>query len=168
MLFRSINTGEMAYVSNRASTDANFKESILSSVAITGLVEDRYGWVDAGSRQLAPLKQCVDLGYEKIYVIMGRPLTLSYWPGPTGMLKPLEMAFRAFDISLFEIMIRDINQCINDSKLNDVEFFLVEPNELLFDSIYFSKCKLGVEYGKKEYKIHDRKSMRGLISKILN
>ena len=160
----NINSGEMMYVSNKNITTDEFKENVLASVAITGLVEDRNGWVDAGSRQLAPLKQCIDLGYNEIYVIMGRPLTLSYWPGAKGFLKPLEMAFRAFDISLYEIMIRDINQHLDNI---DIEINLVEPNKLLFDSVYFNQCKNGVDYGKKEYTIHNKKSLRNILPQIL-
>jgi len=161
----NIHSGEMMYVSNKGITADEFKENVLSSVAITGLVEDRNGWVDAGSRQLAPLKQCIDLGYNEIYVIMGRPLTLSYWEGAKGILKPLEMAFRALDISLYEIMIRDINQHLNN---NDIEIYLVEPDKLFFDSVYFNQCKNGVQYGRKEYTIHDKKSLRNILPKIVN
>lgn len=160
----NIHSGEMMYVSNKGITSDEFKENVLSSVAITGLVEDRNGWVDAGSRQLAPLKQCIELGYNEIYVIMGRPLTLSHWQGPNGFFKPAEMAFRALDISLYEIMIRDINQNLGN---DDIEIYLVEPNKLFFDSVYFSQCKNGVEYGKKEYTIHGKTSLRNMLPQIV-
>lgn len=160
----NIHSGEMAYVSNKNTTRDEFKENVLASVAITALVEDRNGWVDAGSRQLAPLKQCIDLGYNEIYVITGRPLALSYWSGPKGFIKPLEMAFRALDISLYEIMIRDINQNLTN---DGVEIYLVEPNKMFFDSVYFSQCKNGVEYGKKEYTIHGKKSLRSILPQII-
>lgn len=164
----NINSGEMQYVSNMQVSKEDFEKSVLSSVAITSLVEDVDGWVDAGSRQLAPLKQCIDLGCNEIYLIMGRPLSLNYWDGPIGFFKPVQMAFRALDISLYEIMIRDINESIkneNDPYYKNVKIHLVEPNSLAFESVYFNKCKYGVEYGKKEYKIYDKKGIKNLFIK---
>jgi hypothetical protein len=132
------------------------------------LVQDVDGWVDAGSRQLAPLKQCIEVGCNEIYVIMGRPLTLNYWEGPKGFLKPAEMAFRALDISLYEIMTRDIIQYIKDEAdplYRGVKINLIEPKDLAFDSIRFDKCKFGVDYGKTEYNKHDKKGMKTLFKK---
>jgi predicted acylesterase/phospholipase RssA len=159
----NIETGELQYVSNKHCTKEEFKEAILGSVAITGLVQDRNGWVDAGSRQLAPLEQCIEAGCDEIYVIMGRPAFLEPWEKPKGFLKALNMAFRALDISLYEIMIRDIFSCIreeNDPKFKNVNIHLVEPNNLAFDSVYFNLCKVGVEYGRNNYYIHDKKGIR--------
>lgn len=164
----NINTGEMQYVSNKQVTKEEFEKSVLSSVAITALVEDVEGWVDAGSRQLAPLKQCIEMGCNEIYVIMGRPLSLSYWEGPVGLFKPVQMAFRALDISLYEIMIRDIKESIkneNDTYYKNVKIHLVEPKDLAFESVCFNKCSYGVEYGKTEYLIHDKKGIKNLFVK---
>jgi predicted patatin/cPLA2 family phospholipase len=164
----NIHTGEMQYVSNMRVSKEEFVESVLGSVAITGLVQDVDGWVDAGSRQLAPLKQCIDYGCNEIYLIMGRPLALSYWDKPKSYLKPAEMAFRALDISLYEIMIRDINESIkseNDPYYKGINVYLIEPKELLFDSVYFNKCKSGVEYGKTEYNKYNKKAIKGLFKK---
>lgn len=158
----NIETGEMQYVSNFFVSKKDFEESVLSSVAITALVEDRDGWVDAGSRQLAPLKQAIQNGCDKVYVIMGRPLALSYWKKPEkGILKQVKMAFRALDISLYEIMIRDINYFMN--KHEEVEIFLVEPNDLYYESIEFNKCKKGIEIGKKEFTILNKKDIKNLL-----
>ena len=164
----NIHTGEMQYVSNMQVAKEEFVKSVLGSVAITGLVQDVDGWVDAGSRQLAPLKQCIDFGCNEIYVIMGRPLALSHWDKPKGYLKPAEMAFRALDISLYEIMTRDINESIKDEDdpyYKGINIYLIEPKELLFDSVYFNKCKSGVEYGKTEYNKHNKKAIKSLFKK---
>lgn len=164
----NIETGEMQYVSNQACSIEEFEEAVLGSVAITALVNDRNGWVDAGSRQLAPLEQCIQAGCDEIYVVMGRPLAMVHWKKPSGFLKPIKMAFRAFDINLHEIMVRDISSCIrneDDPKYKNVNIHLVEPNELLFESIYFSKCKLGVEYGLNNYSISDKKGIAAMTVK---
>jgi predicted acylesterase/phospholipase RssA len=165
----NIETGEMQYVSNKNVSSEDFAEAVLGSVAITALVQDRNGWVDAGSRQLAPLEQCIEAGCDEIYVIMGRPLSLQQWKKPKGILKALPMGFRALDISLYEIMIRDINSCIRvkgDPKFRNININLIEPTKLLFDSVYFNKCKSGVSFGKENYKMHDKKGIRGLLREI--
>ena len=162
----SIESGDMNYVSNLKTTKSEFEEAVLGSVAITGLVEDCNGWVDAGSRQLAPLEQCIDAGCNEIYVIMGRPSYLIPWKKPKGLFKQFGMAFRALDITLYEIMIRDVFSCIrseSDPKFKGVNIHLVEPNELAFESVEFKKCKFGVQYGITNFGISDK---RGIISSL--
>lgn len=160
----NIETGELAYVSNFKTNKKEFCESVLASVAITGLVEDKDGWVDAGSRQLAPLKQAIDLGCSKIYVIMGRPFSLSQWSKPKGFFKHAKMAFRALDISLQEIMIRDISQFLKKEEISEnIEIFLVEPHNLFYDSVEFNKCKEGVYLGKDNFSILDKREIKKFI-----
>lgn len=165
----NIETGEMKYVSNYNVTSECFAENILSSVAITGLVEDRNGWVDAGSRQLAPVKQCIDYGCKEIYVIMGRPLVLSPWKKTKGFMNAAKMSFRALDITLYEMMLRDIESSLKQEsspEYKDINIYLIEPKKLLFDSVFFSKCKEGVEYGKTEYNKHDKKGLKNFFNLI--
>lgn len=158
----NIEDGYMDYVSNKNVSPEEFAEAILGSVAITALVEDRDGYVDAGSRQIAPLDQCIQAGCETIYVIMGRKFEMSQWQRPKGILPQFKMAFRALDISLNEIMLRDINLCLKnpgDQGYKGINIHLVEPNETLFDSVYFNKCKKGVEFGENNFNIHDKKGL---------
>lgn len=164
----NIETGEMQYVTNTSSTVEEFEEAVLGSVAITALVEDRNSWVDAGSRQMAPLEQCIEAGCDKIYVIMGRPSFIEPWEKPKGILKAIKMGFRALDISLFEIMYRDIFTCIReegDPKYKNIDIHLVEPNELFFESVCFDKCKSGVVLGENNFFIRDKKGIRNLYEK---
>jgi len=159
----SIEDGSMDYVSNKNVSSNEFADAVLGSVAITALVEDKDGWVDAGSRQLAPLQQCIEAGCTEIYVIMGRPLNLPPWQKPKGFFNLFKMAFRALDITLYEMMIRDINNCIKDSESTDfknVNIYLMEPKKLYFESVQFNKCKQGVEYGMTEFNRHDKKGLR--------
>lgn len=158
----NIQDGYMDYVSNQKVSREEFAEAVLGSVAITALVEDRNGWVDAGSRQMAPLQQCIQHGCDKIYVIMGRKFDIDEWSPPNGFMPALKMAYRALDISLNEIMIRDINSCLKnegDFGFKNIDIHLVEPNETYFESVDFSKCKIGVEYGKNNFQIKDRKGL---------
>lgn len=162
----NIEDGYMDYVSNKQVSSDEFRDAVLGSVAITALVEDKDGWVDAGSRQLTPLKQCIEAGCTDIYVIMGRPLNLQVWEKPKGLFKLFKMAFRAMDITLYEVMIRDINNCLKnktDPNFKNINIFLVEPKELLFDSINFNMCKKGVKYGQTEYQKHDKKALRKFL-----
>lgn len=158
-----IKNGFMDYVSNKYVSKEEFKEAVLGSVAITALVEDRNGWVDAGSRQLAPLEQCIQAGCSEIYVIMGRKFDIDKWELPKGFLKSIKMAYRALDISLNEIMIRDINNCLkheNDLGYKGINIYLVEPNETFFESVSFNKCKEGVQYGMENYSLYDKKALK--------
>jgi predicted acylesterase/phospholipase RssA len=162
----NIEDGFMDYVSNVNKTPEEFAEAVLGSVAITALVEDRNGWVDAGSRQMTPLKECIEAGCNEIYVIMGRPLYLINWEKPKGLFKLPKMGFRALDISLYEIMIRDINMCLKketDQGYKNIDIFLVQPQDLFYESIEFNKCKLGVEYGLNNNQIYNKKALRSYM-----
>ena len=162
----NIQDGRMDYVSNKSVSSDDFAEAVLGSVAITALVEDRNGWVDAGSRQLAPLEQCIEAGCDKIYVIMGRRFDIDEWKVPSGFMRAIKMAYRALDISLNEIMMRDINRCLkNEGEFGykGIEIHLVQPDETPFETIEFHKCKDGVEYGRNNHGMLDRRGIRGML-----
>lgn len=162
----NIEDGRMDYVSNKAASPEEFGEAVLGAVAITALVEDRGGWVDAGSRQLAPLEQCIQAGCDKIYVIMGRRFNIDEWGLPRGFMPAIRMAYRALDISLNEIMMRDINQCLKNEGepgYKGVEIHLVEPNETPFETVEFGRCKEGVQYGLANFSVADR---RGIMAAL--
>lgn len=162
----NIKDGKMDYVSNKTVSPEEFGEATLGAVAITALVEDRDGWVDAGSRQLAPLEQCIEAGCDKIYVIMGRRFDIEGWRLPTGFMPAIKMAYRALDISLNEIMMRDITHCLKsewEPGYRGVDIHLVEPHETIFESVDFSKCRRGVDYGRSNFSISDRKGMMAAL-----
>ena len=147
----NIETGDLQYVSNKHTSRADFAEAVLGSVAITALVQDRDGWVDAGSRQLAPVSLCVDAGCTDIFIITGRPLVIQNWPRPRGVFSIPAYAFRAFDISLFEIALRDINYWIGPDapdSAQDINISLVQPTGLFYENIQFNKCAEGVVLGR--------------------
>lgn len=163
----NIEDGRLEYVSNKSCSRAEFAEAVLGSVAITGLVEDRDGWVDAGSRQLAPLEQCMDAGCDEIYVIMGRRFEIGGWSRPSGFLGATKMAFRAIDITLNEFMIRDIDRCLKEEGeqgFRGINIHLVEPHETLFESVEFRKCRAGVQYGLENFSINDRRGLLKMLS----
>lgn len=165
----NIEDGRMEYVSNMKSTKEDFGEAVLGAVAITALVEDRNGWVDAGSRQLAPLEQCIEAGCDEIYVIMGRKFEIDDWKRPSGFMPAIKMAYRALDVSLAEIMIRDINKCLKsqgDAGYRGINIHLVEPNDTFFQTIEFNKCKQGVSYGIENYTTNDKKGIRSYLNKL--
>lgn len=163
----NIEDGRMEYVSNKNCSSEEFGEAVLGAVAITALVEDRNGWVDAGSRQLAPLEQCMEAGCDEIYVIMGRKFHIENWTKPKGFMRAIKMAYRALDISLNEIMMRDISKCLkNEGEFGykGINIHLVEPDETPFQTIEFNKCKQGVSYGLDNYTMNDKRGIRGMLS----
>ena len=162
----NIEDGRMDYVSNKMVSSEDFAEAVLGAVAITALVEDRNGWVDAGSRQLAPLEQCIEAGCDDIYVIMGRRFQIGQWRLPSGFMPALKMAYRALDVSLNEIMIRDINHCLkNEGEIGykGVKIHLVEPNETPFETVEFKRCREGVQYGRDNFSVSDRKGIMAAL-----
>lgn len=158
-----IATSDLQYVSNAKVSRHEFAEAVLGSVAITALVEDRNGWVDAGSRQLAPVSLCVDAGCTDIYIITGRPLIMRNWKLPRGFFSIPAYAFRAFDISLFEIAMRDINYWIGpeapDSAKN-INITVVQPTDMFYESVEFRKCAEGVVMGRYNYTGRDKQELR--------
>lgn len=162
----NIEDGRMEYVSNMHSDKMYFKEAVLGAVAITALVEDRNGWVDAGSRQLAPLEQCIEAGCTEIYVIMGRPFRIENWKVPSGFMSAVRMAYRALDVSLGEIMLRDIAHCLkNEGELGyrGINIHLMEPVETPFQTVEFARCREGVEYGLNNHLKSDKRGIRGYL-----
>lgn len=162
----NIETGEVQYVSNKQSSVEHFIESIVSSICITSLIEDKNGWVDAGSRVLAPIDHAVSLGCSDIYIITGRPMELQYWKKPSGFLSLLKCGFRALDISLYELMLRDINNWIYDSdkiKKNNLSITLLQPKDFIFESVDFKQCKSGTRYGLTEYDSYNPSQMQDLF-----
>lgn len=163
----NIETGEVKYVSNKQVDLSYFVESVIASISISTLVEDKNGWVDAGSRQLTPINQAVSLGCTDIYIITGRPMKLQYWNKPKGWLSLLKLGFRALDISLYEIMARDINDWIsNENKIlsNNLNITLLQPTNFFFESVDFKKCKIGTAYGMTEYSSFNPMELRDFLS----
>lgn len=162
----NIEDGRMDYVSNKRVSSEEFGEAVLGAVAITALVEDRDGWVDAGSRQLAPLEQCIEAECDEIYVIMGRKFQIGRWSMPRGFMPALKMAYRALDVSLNEIMIRDINNCLKNEGepgYKGVRIHLVEPDQTPFETVEFKRCVEGVRYGRDNFSMSDR---RGIMAAL--
>lgn len=162
----NIETGEVKYVSNKQVSMEYFIESIVSSICITSLIEAKNGWVDAGSRVLAPIDHAVSLGCTDIYIITGRPMHLQKWLKPRGFLSILKYGFRALDISLYELMIRDINNWIYDIekiKKYNLNITLLQPKDFIFESVDFKQCKNGTKYGYTEYNSYNPEEMQCLF-----
>lgn len=163
----NIETGEIRYVSNKNSERSEFIDSVVASIAITTLIEDKDGWVDAGSRILTPINQAVDLGCTDIYIITGRPMQLSHWSKAKGWLSLFKFGLRALDISLYELMLRDINDWINNPdkiKQHDINITLLQPKDFIFESTEFGKCKTGTTYGFTEYESYNPLQMQALFT----
>ncbi len=146
----NIETAVVEYISNMEVDPQEFAEATLCSVAIPALVEDRNGWVDAGVREMAPLSQAILSGCDEIYVILGRPLGLPQWERKTGLGSFIHNGARAVDLSLYEIMRRDIMLCAqrnHDPNYRKIKLHVVQPKKNLFDALSFKEAEQGVEYG---------------------
>lgn len=150
VLSMNIETGELQYISNKDVSPEEFAEAALGAVSVPAMVSDHDGWVDAGAREMAPLQRCVDAGSDEIYVILGRPLVFPELKKPKGLFAFAQMGYRAVDITLYELLIRDIQRCLkknDDPGFKNIKIHLMEPNELYYDSMTFKKCKEGVQLG---------------------
>lgn len=162
-----IETGEIKYVSNKQVNQKEFIDSIIASIAITTLIEDKDGWVDAGSRLLTPIDYAVSIGCTDIYIITGRPMQLPLWKKPHGFLSFAKIGLRALDLSLYEIMARDINDWINDENKileNNISLTLIQPRDFIFESTDFKKCKIGTKYGLTEFSKFNPIEIRNMFS----
>jgi predicted acylesterase/phospholipase RssA len=151
----NIETGELQYVKNTVVTPEEFAEAAISAVSVPGVATDNFNWIDAGIREMAPLQQCIDNGATEVYIILGRPFSFPELEKPTGLFAFAKMVYRAIDISLYELLLRDIRICIkrnDDPNFKNIKIHIMEPNELLYDTLAFNYCKLGVEYGQNNYK----------------
>lgn len=159
-----IESGEIEYISNYKTSREQFAEAVLGSVAITALVQDRNGYVDAGSRQMAPISLCVDEGCTDIYVILGRPLRMQYWRKPTGFLQIPAMGFRALDISLYELVLRDVHAWVGGNDINEnapkINITVLQPKEQLYQATEFQHCARGVRYGQEHYVKYTHEKLR--------
>ncbi|MCK9459732.1 MAG: hypothetical protein M0R80_08845 [Proteobacteria bacterium] len=160
----NIVSGEIEYIWSTKVSREEFADAALGAVAIPGIVHDRNGWVDAGARQMAPLQQCIDAGCDEVYVILGRPLITPPWQYPTGLFAFGWMSWRAVDLSLYELLVRDIQGCLKknaDGVSRKIKIHVAEPNEWLYDSIFFRYCQRGVKYALDgNYVIKDEQALR--------
>lgn len=152
----NIETGQIKYVSNKLVDKLEFINSIIASIAITTLIEDKDGWVDAGSRILTPIDYAVSLGCTDIYIITGRPMELPVWKKPKGWLSFAKIGLRALDLSLYEIMYRDISYWLNNTQKileHNINLVLVQPRDFIFESTDFKQCRTGTNYGITQFSI---------------
>lgn len=164
-----IQTAQLDYVSNYKCSREYFAEAVLGSVAITALVQDRNGWVDAGSRQLAPISLCLDEGCTDIYVIMGRPLVMKTWTRPRGLLQIPLTGLRALDISLFEMLLRDLSDWVDiascgandiNERAKTVNITVLQPTGQFYEATEFRYCAQGVKYGQENHVIYNAQKLR--------
>lgn len=160
-------TGQMRYLNNKEVSAEEFMENTLAGVAIPGFCKDRSQYTDAGVRQMAPLRQCLDAGCTEIYVLLGRPLEFPVWTPPKGLLKAIMWGYRAVDVSLHEILVRDIQSCLRkngDPGFKNIPIHVLHPNTLLYDCVEFNKCPMGVACGLTEYtELHETAMRQRLL-----
>lgn len=144
----------------------------MASCAVPGMCQSWRGRVDAGTRVLAPLKDAIDDGADRIFVISGRLVGQDeerkmFWP------RAAAAGYYAVDSALTEIMRRDlataetINQAVF-AKAKDLAFDsasilakfrdganhrlidiqLVQPKATIGGPVDFDKCRSFVDLGK--------------------
>jgi len=163
-------TGQLARVSNYKDSKKLFKMAAVASLTIPGLIEaDHPDWIDAGARQLVPLKYVIKGGATNIIVILGRPIDAPLWksnggiwhPFGIGMFEAVEYGYRFIDLMLYEILLRDIEKCkrknqlamAGNRKFKQVKLTVYGPNKFLFDSLIFRRSHEGLKQGLNELNV---------------
>lgn len=96
-------------------------DSVIASCSIPGIISpvideftgDHY--VDGGTRENVPLKRAIDLGADRVVVVLCSPWGQNppRWFGHSGgWFEFVENAMRALDITLHEVMVNDIETCL--------------------------------------------------------
>ena len=145
----NIATGNVEYVSNKYIDTADFVEAVLSAFAIPGLVTARNGYVDGAFMVETPLQQAIDIGCTEIHVILGCPMAPSPSPLPSGFFSFAMMFYRAFDLTLTELLIMDVCNYIKSG--NSIPIHVYQPKTCLYSLLDFSQCAAGVTYGMENY-----------------
>lgn len=152
-------SGLIEYADTNELTTDEFLEASIHSASIACLVsspDPKYS--DGGARELAPLKRAIEQGCEEIYIFMGKPFKFYDW---TPKAKPFtipwlfpQLAYgsRSIDIMLHEIVVNDVNKCIEDNGKpgkDTIKVRIIAPEKaVLVDPLEFSDCKKGVELGR--------------------
>ena len=147
----NINSGLIEYISNKNVSKEEFGEAVLGAFAIPGLVNDRNGYVDATFRVEAPLQQAINAGCTELYVILGRQMESKIWTAPGGFLNAFFHFTHSFELTLDELIRRDIQSCVRkntDFDFKNIPIHVWQPmNVPTFEALQFRKCPHGIEIG---------------------
>ena len=134
-------TGVLEYhtVSPGVDTRQHVTGLLRDAICISGLIEPREGtnYVDAGSRELNPIGQAVELGFEEIHVIIGSGLEAPKFQATWKLFPSVEYAIRSLFISMHESMLNDLA----DVRLKAVDVYVYVPTFELPGNLEFKKCK---------------------------
>lgn len=128
----------------------------MAACAIPAMCESWKGYSDAGLRVLAPLKDAIADGAERIFVISGRVIgrletRKMFWPHVAAA------GYYAIDAALTEILSRDLeaahtkNQSARalgfNSAFREVDIQIVQPDTDIGGPLDFEKCRDFVQMG---------------------
>jgi NTE family protein len=142
--------------------DPGFKEAVLASTSIpvafppVDVPPDQRDMVDGGVRNISPLGDVLDADPDRIVIINCSPRQPSARPGPFNNV--LQIGLATIDIMLNEIFVTDlqaferINRNVQEAQAFDAvltntkgnvykayEYYLIEPDEPLGDTLDFSR-----------------------------
>lgn len=121
----------------------------MAACAIPGMCQSWEGRVDAGTRILAPLKDAIADGAERLYVISGQrvgqePKRNMFWP------RPAAAAYHGVVSVLAEILARDLavaEQKNHMAGFKRIDVNLVQPGTQIGSALDFDLCKEFVATG---------------------
>ena len=134
----SLRDGRVVYTRH---TDEDYIKSILASSSIPGAMAPIDEWVDGGVREVAPLKKAIEMGAEKITVILCSPWTETmgvYGGMPSKFL--VKNGLRAIDILCHEVFMTDIQKCLHYNTLDGrktIDLEVWAPDKTPCDTLEF-------------------------------
>jgi len=146
-----LETGELQYVSNKVGPE-RFAVAVESSAAIPLAMEPVDNkWIDGGAREVAPLKQAIEAGCERIYVILCNP-TLGAPFNFQVKARLLAMAYNAYqavDILQNEVWLNDLAVCKQINRnlsahpgKKAIELVVYAPDVVKIDTLEFDPLKI--------------------------
>ena len=130
--------------------DKALVDGVIASASIPVLMEPvRVGegrYVDAGVREMAPLKRAIRMGATEIVVVSCQPIVSVNEVRPKDVRKSLSVGMRSMELAVNEVLVNDLERCevINqeldectESKKKKVKLTVIAPEKELGDSLDF-------------------------------
>jgi predicted acylesterase/phospholipase RssA len=146
----NLETGKVEYA---YSDEDDFEESVLASASIPLLVSPRNGYIDGSTRDLAPLRQAILDGADRLIVVLNNPYgPLTEWKLEKKWFKLLDIISRSVDIIMHEVLMNDIRVCKNKNELakkntltcryRHIELIIIAPERQILTTMEFNRHKI--------------------------
>lgn len=151
----SLQTSQLNYIDKYNLTIDDIIASCTIPITFPPVEKNGHQLVDGGVRDIVPLKKAIDLGADKIIVVLCSNVNLKN----IGICKNIiDVSLRVLEILLNEIFVNDIENCLRinelikntkQSKYKYIDIKVIQPSEDIIDTLEFNpeKIKRNIEHG---------------------